>query len=77
MSGENVEAKCQRCGGNNSSSWFVDSDRYNAACAALDVSTVSIICPGCFVEGHEQASGMRTTWALTPATPFVWRESTP
>lgn len=64
---------CERCGGNNPT-WSVDSDRFNMAVEALGLTKVVIICPGCFVEGHEKASGMHCSWKLVPATPFRWPE---
>lgn len=66
------ERFCHRCGGINVRSWFVDSDRYNVAVAALGLTYTAILCPGCFVVGHELATGMACTWKLTPdpTTPF-------
>ena len=66
-----VEDRCQRCRGKNVSSWFVDSDRFNLAVTALGLDSGAIICPGCFVEGHEAATGSLTTWKLLPAEPFI------
>lgn len=65
------EDYCHRCGGRNVASWFVDSDRFNAAMGAPeDHQWNGIICPGCFVELHEQATGLMATWKLAPDTPF-------
>lgn len=61
---------CQRCGRPNPGSWVVDSDRFNAAMAALARDSSAIVCPPCFILGHELATGMTTSWRLTPATPF-------
>jgi len=60
------ERWCRRCGGRNPWSWSVESDRWNLATAHDDWLRNMILCPGCFVELHEQASGMRTTWVLLP-----------
>jgi hypothetical protein len=57
---------CQRCGGNNIWSWSVDSDRFNAAVNALGLDSGAILCPTCFVDGHELATGLRVTWRLAP-----------
>lgn len=70
---DGVEVTCQRCGGNNPT-WFVESDRFNMSVAALGLTSVAIICPGCFVEGHELASGMHCSWQLVPASLFRWIE---
>lgn len=71
------EAFCHRCGGKNVPSWFVDSDRFNMALGPpAEHEYNGIVCPGCFVELHERATGMRTTWKLVPdpTTPFRWRD---
>lgn len=64
------EDTCQRCGGNNIWSWNVPSDRFNAAMKALGLTSVAIVCPTCFVDGHELATGMRTVWTLQPDSYF-------
>ena len=64
------ETFCHRCGGMNVRSWWVDSDRFNAAVGALGLAYTAILCPGCFVLGHELATGMCCTWTLVPGTPF-------
>lgn len=64
------ETYCHRCGARNIDSWFVDSDRFSAAMEALGLDGGDIVCPSCFVEGHEKATGMTTTWKLAPAIPF-------
>ncbi len=65
------EDYCHRCGGRNVGSWFVDSDRFDAAFGSPSEHPYQgIVCPGCFVEAHEQATGLRCTWKLEPATPF-------
>lgn len=69
------ETFCHRCGGKNVRSWSVDSDRFNAAVTALGLNSGAILCPGCFVLGHEMASGMHCSWTLTPATPFRHNEA--
>lgn len=69
------EKYCHRCGGMNVSSWYVDSDRFNAALGhPNDHEYNGIVCPGCFVQLHEEATGMHTTWKLIPdpGTPFRW-----
>lgn len=64
------EDYCHRCGGRNRS-WFVDSDRFNAAYGPPDEHPHNgIVCPGCFIEAHEAATGLTTTWRLVPAQPF-------
>jgi hypothetical protein len=60
------EDTCQCCGGDNIWSWYVPSDRFNAAMEALGLNSVAIVCPVCFVDGHELATGMRTSWQLVP-----------
>lgn len=61
---------CHRCGGRNVRSWFAPSDRWNAAVAALGLAVGAILCPGCFVLGHERATGLSCTWTLVPDTHF-------
>lgn len=61
------EETCQRCGRPNIWSWSVDSDRFNVAVEALGLTVAAIICPVCFAEGHEKATGLRCTWRLIPA----------
>ncbi len=65
------ETFCHRCGGKNVSSWFVDSDCFNVAVRALGLTITTILCPGCFVFGHELATGVRCTWELNPFSPFI------
>ncbi len=65
-----TEDWCQRCGAANPWSWHVDSDRFNAAMKALDLTSIAIVCPTCFIDGHEMATGMRTVWTLHPDGPF-------
>lgn len=67
---EHPETTCDRCGGPNLPSWWVDSDRFNAAMEAIGLHRGVIVCPQCFVEGHEKATGMTTSWELRPSTPF-------
>lgn len=64
------EDYCQRCGNRNAGSWSVDSDRFNAAMEAIGLRSTSIVCPSCFVEGHEKATGLKCTWQLVPGTHF-------
>lgn len=63
------EDYCHCCGGRNVSSWFVDTDRFNAAFPGEHPFN-GIVCPGCFVASHEQATGLTCTWQLLPASPF-------
>ena len=64
------EDYCHRCGGRNPS-WSVDSDRFNAAFGPPSEHPYQgIVCPGCFVEAHEAATGLTCSWELVPATPF-------
>lgn len=60
---------CQRCARPNRS-WAVDSDRFNTAMRALGLDRGAIVCPVCFMEGHELATDLRTSWDLVPGTPF-------
>ena len=64
------ESFCHRCGGKNIMSWSVDSDRWNLALTAVEAPG-GILCPACFVEGHEAATGLVTTWKLVPDRPFT------
>lgn len=63
------EDYCHRCGAHNLS-WHVDSDRFNAAMKSLGLTSGAIVCPSCFVEGHEAATGLRASWEVRPSTPF-------
>jgi hypothetical protein len=63
------EDYCQRCL-NRNFVWFVDSDRFNAAAEALGFRSTSILCPACFVEGHEKATGLVVLWKLIPGAHF-------
>ncbi len=67
------EDYCQRCDKPNPS-WSVDSDRFNIAMEALDLDSGAMVCPSCFVEGHEKATGLSCSWNLVPGTPFRWIE---
>lgn len=61
------EDYCHRCGGRNVASWFTDSDRFNMAMGQpAEHQWQGIVCPGCFVELHEAATGLRCTWKLEP-----------
>lgn len=66
------EAFCQRCGNRNIRSWVTDSDRFNAAAATFGLDRGAVLCPQCFTEGHVAATGLTTSWRLTPDTPFRW-----
>lgn len=63
------EGTCQQCGGPNCS-WSVDSDRFNAAMAAIGRDRGAIVCPTCFMDAHEKATSLTTSWDLVPGTPF-------
>ena len=64
------EDYCHRCGGRNAS-WWVDSDRFNAAMGKpAEHRWNGIVCPGCFVELHEAATGLTASWRLVPDPPF-------
>lgn len=65
-----TEEPCDRCGGPNLWSWSAPSDRFNVAVAAIGLTSGAIICPVCFVDGHEIATGLRTNWTLDPREPF-------
>ena len=67
---EHVEMTCQRCEGPNPT-WSTDSDRWNVACEALGLEKEVILCPTCFIFGHQLATRMKTCWTLQPGTPFV------
>jgi hypothetical protein len=65
---------CHRCGGVNVSSWWVDSDRFNAAMGPHgEHQWQGIVCPGCFVQLHEQATGLHCTWTLVPDRQATFR----
>ena len=64
------EDYCHRCGAHNIHAWNVPSDRFNSAMEALGLDSGAIVCPSCFVEGHEAATGMRCVWTLVPDGPF-------
>jgi hypothetical protein len=68
------EDSCERCG-NQNPSWSVDSDRFNIAMKALGLERSVIVCPSCFVKGHEKATGMSCSWNLVPGTPFRWLDT--
>jgi hypothetical protein len=66
------EDYCHRCGAPNPS-WSVDGDRFVAAMGPPDEHQWNgIICVGCFVRLHEDATGLTCSWELRPATPFRW-----
>jgi len=70
---DHPEDFCDRCGGKNIS-WQVESDRWNAATEALKLSSEVVLCPSCFVQGHEAATAMTCGWTIVPSTPFRWIE---
>lgn len=59
------EAFCEECGRANIN-WSIDSDRWNLATAHRG----QILCPVCFVQRHEAATGLTCAWTLRPITPF-------
>lgn len=72
------EDYCHRCGGRNPSSWFVDSDRFNTAFGPpMNHPYNGIVCPGCFVEAHEAATGLTVSWHLVPGGNFVHIDDLP
>lgn len=61
------EEICHRCGGVNVPSWWVESDRFNLAMGPpIEHQWQGIVCPGCFVQLHEAATGLSCTWTLRP-----------
>lgn len=66
------EDYCHRCGGRNLS-WFVESDLFNTAYPGRHPYN-GIVCPGCFVEAHERATGLTTTWELRPTLSHPFRQ---
>jgi hypothetical protein len=50
--------------------WWVDSDRFNLAMGGLGLTRSAIVCPSCFVKGHEQATGLSAAWEIKPSTVF-------
>jgi hypothetical protein len=56
---------CHQCGRPNIS-WWADSDRWNLAVEGLGRGVVEILCPCCFVERWEKATGLRAAWHLVP-----------
>lgn len=68
------EDYCHRCGAPNPS-WTVDSDRFNTAMGRPETHQwEGIVCVGCFIYLHEQATGLTCTWKLVPETPFRPKE---
>jgi len=68
------EDYCHKCGGKNIPSWHVDSDRFNLAFGRHDMHPYNgIVCPGCFVVAHEEATGLTVTWTLIPAPGSCFR----
>lgn len=57
------EDYCHRCGARNLKSWAVDSACWNAA--GIDGRWNEIICPQCFAELWQEATGIRVTWWLS------------
>lgn len=58
------EEFCHRCGRRNVSSWYVDSDLWDAATEGRERGGVDILCPPCFVELFERASQTSCSWEL-------------
>lgn len=60
------------------SSWVTDTDRFNTALGPPHNHPHNgIVCPGCFVDLHEQATGLMCTWRLVPDTRFIPVDNTP
>lgn len=61
------EDYCQRCGHRNMGSWFVAGTLWEAAKMARegDWPGSDIVCPQCFTEAFEAATGLGVTWELT------------
>lgn len=68
-----AEDYCHRCGCRNIT-WSIESDRFNLAMGSPPAAHQwnGIICPACFVELHEAATGLRCSWSLVPLTHFHW-----
>ena len=56
---------CHRCGHRNIS-WYTASPLWNEAWAVAEAEGgyQSVLCPRCFVELWEQATGLRVTWEV-------------
>jgi hypothetical protein len=65
VSADHPESRCEQCGGRNLS-WFTSSDRWRAANGWPDNYRDGILCPACFVERWEKATGLRAVWRLMP-----------
>lgn len=59
---------CHRCGNRNLRSWYVASDLWDAAWSMIEPGIQSVLCPPCFDELWEKATGIRMTWELRPDT---------
>jgi len=59
------ERFCHRCGHRNAN-WWTDGDLFKAATQDRERGELEILCPSCFCELHEQQTGERATWRLTP-----------
>lgn len=57
------ERFCHRCGRRNIN-WYVESSFWNDAVAGPGRGVVSILCPVCFVEQHEAATGLHIIWEV-------------
>lgn len=65
--GFHPEDYCHKCGNRNTPSWWVDSDRFNAAFGPPDQHPYNgIVCPPCLVLAHEAATGLTASWRLVP-----------
>lgn len=56
------EDYCHRCGRRNFV-WFADSAQWNLA----EGGPEGILCPTCFTDDHEKATGEACSWRLAPA----------
>jgi hypothetical protein len=57
---------CHRCGHPNLS-WYVDSTLWGEAWDRVEPGIQSVLCPQCFAELWELATGLRVTWELRPS----------
>lgn len=54
---------CHRCGRRNPV-WWVDANQWETATEDRPRGELDILCPSCFVELHEAATGQRFLWEL-------------
>ena len=56
---------CHRCGHPNLS-WFVAGPLWHEAWSQVEPDIQSVLCPQCFGELWERATGLRITWEMRP-----------